>query len=398
METSDFLRSFAQENVSFETKVVKSSQVGQNYWSVMIFAASDQYITESGLTYVETISQLTDITGVLTVDADTYGEYTNGILQSWLYDLYCSGFTGDTFIVLLGNTDDITEDIMSEAYEYLKPYAYHKTLCITEDTETTTEDDSGNEVAETVTSLNTDLAVAFAKLCANDHQLLSSAPYYPYTTETPSDSSTDALYTALTEAETDAFMSAYQDTTRNAALVSLGIALSSTNNSGTCVGNGFDMTATSYLNCSGPDGTSLVKAVRTYLESINVQSWKWVGNNTNNVAALGDKTIRGQVVGADWIVSYITYMCKVKIAELLTSGNFLKNEANYTKILNVLGTYLSLFSQSGRLESTKITAPGFESLPDTDGGDTITISNAWEASYVDHLRYVDITGTLYIEV
>lgn len=405
MDTNDFLRSFAQENVSFVTRTITTGgSVGQNYWSVMIFVASDQYLTTTGTENIQTVTGLSEITGVLTVTVSDYASYTSGILQSWLYDLYASGFTGDTYLVVLGETDSITEELVTTAYEFLKPYAYHKTLCITQTTsetttsETTTDEGTSEEVTTETTSLNTDLCVLLAKLCATDKQLLSSAPYYPFITTTPSDASTDTLYAALMDAGTDAFMSAYQDETRNTSLVALGIALATTNNSGTCVGNGFDMTQTSVIDSSGPEGTSLTQVVRNYLQGLNIQTWKWVGDNSGNVAALGDKTIQGDTVGASWIVAYITYMSKVRIAQLLTSGNFYKSEANYARILNELNTQLSLFGASGRLTGISITAPAYNDLPSTDAGDEITIANAWEATYVDHLRYVDITGTLYIEV
>ena len=37
MDTNDFLGSFAQENVSFSTQIVRTASVGDNYWTAMVF-------------------------------------------------------------------------------------------------------------------------------------------------------------------------------------------------------------------------------------------------------------------------------------------------------------------------------------------------------------------------
>ena len=96
------------------------------------------------------------------------------------------------------------------------------------------------------------------------------------------------------------------------------------------------------------------------------------------------------------ILSYITYMVKVNVAQLVTQRNFLKNSANYSKILGVLSSRINQFKGAdGRLENVVVTAPSFSSLPEA-AGDTIIVPNAWSATYVDNVRKVTITGTLYI--
>lgn len=367
----------------------------------------------------------------LSVSVDDYAEYTSGLLRSWLYDLFCNGFTGNCILVACGTigtqvsynavsspsgnpqeqgwyelsgeeyvltTDtevqegktyyeasesaDTTSFVanMEQVYSILKPYAYHKTVC------------AGLDDAVTPAA-----AVALAKLCAGDKGLLSGAPYLPYTTSTPEDPMTDPLYQAISSASTDAFMSAQQDTTRNGALYSLGLALATYNGSGTCVGTSMDMIASSNITCSGANGLNLAKAVRSVLKEYNIQSFKPVGDNTGSVAAEGAETIQGDVVQATWILAYITYMVKVRIARLITTANFLKNAANYRSILNVMSEYLSKFGTSGsrRLEGIAITAPSFGALPEAQG-DEIIIPNAWSATYVDQVRNVQITGSLYI--
>ena len=351
-------------------------------------------------------------------------------MRSWLYDLFCSGFTGDCILVACGDvaandtytpvsnpsgnpqeqgwyvsdggtgyvlttdtevqggttyyikstTYDTSAFIagMNEAYGLLKAYAYHKTVC------------AGSDDA-----VNPAIATELATLCAGDKGLLSSAPLFPFSTATPETPTSDPLYNALKNGGVDAFMSAHQDTTRNAALVSLGIALASVNGSGTPVGNNMEMTSTAMLTSSGPNGNNLSKAVRDSLAVINIQTWKPVGDNTGNVAAYGALTLLGDTYGATWIVAYITYMVKVRVAQMLTEGNFLKNAANYSRIIGVMNSILSAFADSGRLENVVTKAPAYIDLPESSG-DEIVVPDAWEATYISNVRKVTITGTLYI--
>lgn len=438
MDTNDFLGSFAQENVAFQTEIIRSTKVGDNFYKAMIFVEDSRYVDTSGDQWI--LAPGTNIK-CLTVTAADYAEYTTGLLQSWLFDLFCNGFTGDCILVACGditatyqytpvtleNGADIeglgyyhraagssdewelatetTADTstyeyasrsatgadsdafiekMTEAYKLLKAYAYHKTVC------------AGIEV-DTGAALDTNCAVALATLCAEDKGLLSSAPYYPYATTSPANPSSDPIYSAVKNAGKDAFFSAYQDATRNAALYSLGLAMSSLNGSGTCVGNSLDMSKSNNIASSGPSGAGLSKEVRTTLAGLNIQTFKAVGNNSGSVAAVGAETIQGDTVQATWILAYITYMSKVAIAEMITVPNFLKNAANYSRIVTVLSTYLALFGPngSGRLSNLSVTAPAFEALPEAKE-DQIIIPNAWSATYVDQVREVQITGSLYI--
>ena len=386
MDPNDFLGSFAQENVSFITKVVRTAVVGDNFWKVMIFVENNRFVNSDTEAWIGVPGSST--LKALTVTVDDYAEHTSGLLRSWLYDLFCTGFNGDCILVACGAsiTDDSASFItnMEAAYDLLKAYAYHKTCCVCEG--------EGNEQV----AISTSVAIALATKCAGDKGLLSSAPYFPYTTATPTATDSDALYTAIKNSGKDAFFAAHQDVTRNAALYSLGLAMSTFNGSGTCVGNSFDMTKSQMITSSGPQGTSLSKAVRAVLRGLNIQTFKPVGNNTGSVAAIGASTINGDVAQATWIVAYVTYMTKVAVAELITESNFLKNAANYTRILNVMSSFLVKFgpSGSGRLTDLAITAPAFGTI--TSKGDEMIIPDAWTARYVDQVRDVQITGTLYI--
>ena len=434
MDTNDFLGSVAQEDVAFTTRVVRTSRVGDNFWKVMIFVESDRFVDSSATGWLPVPGSAT--IKALTVTANDYAEHTTGTLRSWLYDLFCNGFNGDcilvacaphdegeTVIVYSSNGTDFYTDLemtqpavipagktpvatgetnqysyqadptneafiaaMDDAYALLKAYAYHKTVC------------AAPTLALTdAFVLDAGVALSLAQLCATDKGLLSSAPYYPFTTGAPEDPMNDLIYATLKNANADAFMSAHQDSTRNAALYSLGLAMSTLNGSGTSVGNSMDMIKSANITSSGPEGQNLPKAIRDALYSVNVQTFKPIGDNSGNVAAKGASTLNGEVVQAVWIVAYITYMVKVAVARMITVPNFLKNASNYGNIIGKMIAYLQLFGPggSGRLKNIQSTAPSFGALPAAKG-DQIIIPDAWSATYVDQVREVQITGTLYI--
>lgn len=380
MDTNDYLGSFAQENVSFATQVIRSIAVGDNYWKVMIFVEDDHYVDASTTDWT-LVPGSTTIKG-LTVTAEDYATYASGLLRSWLYDLFVSGFTGDCILIACGETVGSDESKrtafitkMTEAYNLLKPYAYHKTVCVASDTDN---------------AIETTVAVELAKLCADDKNLLSSVPYLPVYT---SDPSTDPVYQAFHTAGTDAFLGWHTDTSRNAALFSLGVALSHINGSGTAVGEQLDFVSTGNITASN-GGLNPSKDAKTLLDNAKIQYFKTVGDNTGNVAAVGYETINGTVIAAQWIICYVAYMVKVAVAKNMTTRGFWKGAASYSSILSILNTYLQKFVDSGRLTNVKNTAPAYGSI--TSAGDEITIPNAWEATYVDVVRKVTITGTLYI--
>lgn len=383
MDTNDFLGSFAQENVTFTTQIIRTAAVGDNYWKVMVFVENDRFVDSTTESWVAVPGSST--LKALTVTASDYASYTSGLLRSWLFDLFANGFTGDCILVACANkpgeegTNEAFITAMDSAYELMKAYAYHKTVC------------AGGDNA-----LSADIATELAKLCAADKGLLSSAPYYPYSTPTPSQPDTDLIYSGVNASGYDAFFAAHQDATRNAALYSLGLAMATLNGSGTCVGSSLDMIKSANITSSGPSGTNLSRTVRDGLKNLHIQFFKPVGDNSGNVAATGAQTIKGDVVQATWILAYVTYMVKVKVAQLLTTPNFLKNATNYTRILNVMSEQLTKFgdSGSGRLRNLEITAPAFGSIESK--ADVIIIPKAWSASYVDQVREVQITGTLYI--
>ena len=376
MDRNTYLGSFAQENVVFQTTVVETSSYGDNFKRVMIFTEQSLISDASALLPVEGSETIK----AATVTADTYASITTGILQSWLTDLFANGEVNEAYIVING-ADALTAELQEAAYELLKAYAYWKTVCIG----TAAGDDPADPSTLDATRFNT-LAAALADLCLTDKQVLSGPVLSPFSDADPSGYATSPRFMALKDKFV--FMSYHQDATRNAALYSVGLALSQVNSSGTPIGNSLDMTKSNSITTNG-----LRKTVRDALKAVFIQTWKPVGDNSSNVAAVGDKALNGDTIGASWIVAYVTYMTKVQVAILMTTTNFYKNAENYSKILNILMVNVKLFA--GRLTNIVQTAPGYGDLP-AAAADELVIPNAWQATYVDHVRKVTISGTLYI--
>lgn len=388
MEGNDFIGSFADENVTFQTVVVKTASVGDNFWTVMVFVENDRYIADTSIMLpIAGIDPAKAKAGV--VDSTTFASSTNGLLQSWLVDLYANGFTGNTYLVSIGAKQEdadttLSEELkatLAEVYEVVKPYAYHKTILV-----------GGTEEAQA------DAAAALANLSVVDKELLSSPVLVPYTTVTPETPDSDNYYKALKDKF--AILTAHQDSTRNGSLYRLGIAMGAIalNDSGTVVGNQMGMVSTGNITASGADGTPNTKTAKTVLKQAHIGFFKPIGDNTGNVAC--EDTLydvqNGDVYSANWVKAYVGYMTKVGIAQIMTRPGFRKSERSYNRCLEILSNYLTGFvGDEQPLAVARITAPAFANMPPTDS-DELIIQNAWEATYQDVVRKVTITGTLYI--
>ena len=87
-------------------------------------------------------------------------------------------------------------------------------------------------------------------------------------------------------------------------------------------------------------------------------------------------------------------MCKVRTANMMSKMNVFRNNGTYQAILLILQDVVKGFTDMGRLAQFAITAPAFKDLPKS--GDTITVPDAWQATYIDDVREVTVYGTLYI--
>lgn len=396
--SNDYIASFAQENVSFITRVIRQQSIGDNYWKAMIFIEDDRFVDSSswepipGAKYTEGGATITP--KALAVTLNDYSLYTNGILLGWLTCLYANGFKGDCILVTCGATGDdggVKVEVLKKVYEIMKPYAYHKAACFGA---------TGNDTAYTV-------ALANKANGTTDDKILSSLPYVQFTsTAYPAGNDKAAIkaaieagaeYTAYTGGETDVFAAVHGDVSKNAALFSLGLALGYLNGTGLCVGNALEMTKTGNISSSGVNGEAMPRMVREAYEELNIQTFKPVGDNTGYVAGYGELSLKGEDVVARWVVAYITYMSKVRIAQLITSPNFRKTELNYRRIVFTMSDQVNMFAieNGGCLSLVNITAPPYNQLP-ASKGDQIVIEDAWSATFVGVVHEVDITGNLYI--
>jgi len=399
----DFLNSIALEDVSFVTQVVKKSLPGDNFYKLAVYIeglpTADKAGIQSGR-FIADPSGFAPLTPgeeqvyAAEVTKDTYSSVTTGLLKSWLGDFFASGTIYSAYLIVYASNlvdDPQPEDIsaaivaLESAYNKTVALAYHKTVC-----------------AGAATTLLPDLAVALANLCAADRNLLSAAPYLPLSIQDASQYATDPIFSALaaddpTFKNSDAFMTAYADVSHNGSLFSLGLALSLVNATGTPVGNNIDFWATSLMAPSGPDGTSLSRSVRDVLKAKNIAFFKYVGDGTDDVAAVGVKTLGGIYMQAYWVVNYINYMCKTQVATYITQPNMVRSSSSYSGIINIMRSQINRFGPdgSGRLQRIVITAPPFASLPPAQG-DEIIVPQAWSAEYTDQVHSVKVFGNLII--
>lgn len=392
----DFIGSIAQEDVDFITEIIKSAKIGDNYKHLVIYTDTTQVNASGKFTAYKDENDDT-VFSMAEVTKDNYSDYiaANSTLGVWLSDYFNAGGQETVYIVnvdgtLSGDADTFYDDNtrLNAAFAKTKQLGYFKTVCID------TEDNTG------AFALNTDAAVILATECAVD-ELLSAPPLLPYTSEvTAVGTLDDPAYVAVVGAGKDAFFSYSKVVTvdtstyvHNTALVSLGLALSITNDSGEYVGNSFDMVKTDAVTIASIYGEPLAVGVQNKLKGANIQYWKPVGDSTGKVAARGASTINGQVVPAIWIVAFCNYYNKCQVASYITRRNVLKDSTTYNVLLSILATTVSKFTATGRVVNFALTAPAFSALPKT-ADDTIVVENAWAGYYVDDLRTVKIYGSL----
>lgn len=381
--SDDFFGSIAQEDVQFTTDISKTAIPGENYMKLAVFVEAARFINDAGA--LVNANEAGTIKYAI-VTQDNYASVTKGRLASWLADYFAEQNSYPAYVVAFTPdiTDDISwdsteEDLLTEAFGLFKDKAYFKSILV------------GTEVATDATLIAA--AVKLASLQKTD-ALLTSPILLPFTTvATPA---TDALYIALDAAELDAFMVANPGMDRNGAFYTLSVALSVLNGSGTPIGNNFDFVGVSGIAASGVDGAPLSVTIQALLKEMNVSYYKPVGDSTGNVAAYGAKSIRGELLPAFWIVRYCNYRCKAQVAGYITKMNTFRNNAAYQGILSIMSRIVELFTGtgSGRLTGYTVTAPLFTSLPES--GSTITIPNAWKATYADNVRRVGVSGALEI--
>ena len=379
---SDFNGSIAQVNVQFPIETVIEPIAGENYTRALIFMPLSM-----ASTYLPGIAEPSAGMKV-ELDSSSYGTVTGGLLKTWLVPFFTSA-TAAKLAVAIYDVDTTEDDgnggtttvpataPIADVYAAYKYYAYFK-FAIADSTD--------------YVSAQTQLA----QLCLPD-------PLYSQLWVGTSDSQVIAgssnLISSLNGVSADARVIYNPDTTINAALAQLGATLASANSTGTPIGNDIDMLAFNTIKASGSlddsnNRTNLTATEKAALDEQKIGYNTWVGDGTENVVTEGSMTLKGNVVGAQWVKSYIEYMCKIKTANYITRRNKFRNNEQYQAILLILSSVVSPFVEFGRLANFTITAPTFANL--APSADALVVPNAWEAKFIDKIRTVTVYGTLYI--
>lgn len=370
---ANFDGSIAQVNVQFPIETVIEPVSGENYTKALIFIPLGK--AEEYLPTTESPAAGQNIE----LDSSNYGKLTGGLLKTWLVPFFTSAQAAKIAVVIYDvDAEEVTAKApLNKVYEAYKYYAYFKFGLA----------DSGDYNA---------LQTQLAQLCKAD-------PLYSQlwvgTSDTQVLTKESTLISALKGVAADARVVYNPDATINAALAQLGATLAQSNATGTPVGNDIDMLAFNTIGASGADDadgnpTNLDATQKATLDEQKIGYNTYVGDGTENVVTEGSQTLQGNVVGAQWVKSYIEYMCKIRTANLITKRNKFRNNYQYQAILLILSDVVKDFLNFGRLADFKITAPVFSDL--AKSADAIVVPNAWEATYIDKLRSVTVYGTLYV--
>ena len=366
-----FKDSIAQQNVQYPIETVIEPMAGENYSRALIFMPVSQ-----AATYLPGVDSAAAGMKV-ELNSSNYGTLTGGLLKTWLVPFFSVAQAGVVGVAIYDDDSEAETNLLADVYEAYKFYAYFK-FAIAESADYTA------------------LQVALLTLCVAD-------PLYSRLWIGTSDSNvlskTSALVTALNAVSKMYRLIYNPDATINAALAQLGRSLSVANSTGTPVGNSVDMVAFNTITASGAlddDGNrlDLTATDKAALDDQKIGYNTYVGGGTENVVTEGSLYANGDSVGAEWVKDYVTYMCKVKTANLITRMNAFRNNATYQGILLILQDTVKGFIDMGRLANFVVTAPIFEDLPKS--GDEIVVPNAWQTTYVDQVRAVTVYGTLYI--
>lgn len=378
---SEFRGSIAQVNVQFPIETVIEPVAGENYTRAIIYMHVN--LATANLPGIDT-----PVAGMkIELDSSSYGSVTGDALKKWLVPFFTSAQAAKLAVVLYDtDTTDTSggEPVtvpatapIGDVYEATKYWAYFK---------------FGFASAADYNALQ----VSLATLCVAD-------PLYSQlwvgTSDTDVLTKTSALITALNGASADARVIYNPDANINPALAQLGDSLATANVTGTPVGNDTDMHGFNTIKASGATDSegnvgNLTATQKAALDEQFIGYNTWVGDGTENVVTEGSMTLKGNVVGAQWVKCYIEYMCKIRTANFITRRNKFRNNAEYQATLCILSDVVKGFLDFGRLDAFKITAPIFANLPKS--ADALTVPNAWEATYIDKIRSVTVYGTLYV--
>ena len=399
---NDFNGSVAQQDVSISTDVVKTAEVGGNYYENVLYV-TDRFSSFGADTPVYPV-----------VTKDTYEDVIAD--YSYLSDAEKKIILGN-LASLFAYGQDLTVYIIPAEQVSTKKLTGYFTYLDLEWNTGATADDSDYTLAASATTTLTNLGSVDKAFT----HIITDMPVDPTTVKGTSTTKTagtlalisgttfditlfarPAFPTTGTAGDTNAYVDANGDPIGySPALYQLGRTLSSVNESGTPVGSSFDMTAMEFQNVlptadTGTEELAGAGAVfANWFEANSINYFKLVGNGTSNVTNFGGWTVKKNCTSAEWIVAYENYMNRVACATIITSGKALKNPKTYGDLLDAVKGNIAKMVATGRVTNFVLTAPDFDKLPKTNGH-TIAIPNAWSGEYVDNVRKVRISGTLTV--
>ena len=364
-----FQGSIAQKNVQFPIETVVTPIPGENYSKAVIFIP-----LSLAATYLPGV--VSPAAGTITpVKASTYASLTGGRLYNWLVPFFKKAASAQVGVAIYDDDAEPTEETltMTKVFEMHKMWGYFKfAVCA----------DADYQAAQ----------VTLSTLCLAE-PLYSQHWIGTWDANVLDASST--LITALNTANSNSRVIYNSDSTINPALAQLGRTLSVINSTGTPVGNSIDQVAFDTIGASGAGKTNLTPAQCTALDNQKIGYNTWDdGIGSGNVVTEGSMTLQGELCGANWVKAYIEFRCKVLTAIYITQMNVFRSNETYQGILGILSQEVTPFVNFRRLADFEITAPPFRDLPTS--GDTIVVSNAWKATYIDNVREITVYGTLYV--
>ena len=378
---SDFINSFAQKNMTYNTQTVYSTTPGDNYYKVMIFVGESDAATYFTGTppSVDTVTQIT---------ASNYTTLTQGLLLKWLSDFYANGSTAIVYLVLY--TDVVTAAYSSvdlaTQYGLYKYTAFWKTII------------SGAYLNSACEALDALWVADSLKDKKFTQTFFGSADSALITTP-----DTTSLWYLLTHANatTQAWIVYHHDANHNPALAQLGMTLSLFNSAlspQSPVGSKLGFVAMNTIAPSGTGDINLTSTITTILETKHVGYFEYVGDGTTNVINALNVNLQNIPLGSWWIPSYIDHVSEIEAATLLSQPNMYLNAATYNSILALTGKNVKMFVDSGRFTSYTLTKAAFNQSTNVTSDKKFIISNAWSANYVDDAEGLTVTGTLFINV
>lgn len=189
----------------------------------------------------------------------------------------------------------------------------------------------------------------------------------------------------------------------------LGNAFMSTNASGTYIGNKLTrvrltgngvkpMGVPSILDSAINVNLSLDMSER--LDKKNIAYLFSISDGTGNDSVLSyARGITGKPVISVAISKYVDYFSAQTIANMIadvgtTSQPVLKNEKTYAKVQEIIISFLQKFARTGRIIDIYLGFPPYADLPASDTD--ITVTQGWQALYVDDIDHITITGTVVV--